>query len=249
MVEPATTRADYGLDAPYVVRNLIIVGIAAIVAGIVLYYLLPSTLAGIALGLLVWGSVAGASMLVTAVLMIWSSKVGKLRERERLIDSLALTGNETVVDVGCGRGLLLNAAARRLSTGKAIGVDLWQTQDQSGNAPEVALANARAEGVADRVQIETGDMTNLPLADNSVDVVVASLSIHNIPTREGRAQAIREIARVLRPTGRVALLDFQAADEYARTLRDLGWHDVQLSGPSFQMFPPVRVVTGSKPAN
>ena len=51
-------------------------------------------------------------------IMTWSSKVGKLRERERLMDALGLRGDETVLDVGCGRGLLLNAAARRLTTMK-----------------------------------------------------------------------------------------------------------------------------------
>jgi ubiquinone/menaquinone biosynthesis C-methylase UbiE len=98
-----------------------------------------------------------------------------------------LKGNETVLDAGCGRGLLLIEAAKHLPRGRAIGVDLWQTMDQSGNRPEVTLENARAEGVAERVEVKTGDMRELPLPDQSVDAVVASLSIHNIPNKEGRA--------------------------------------------------------------
>jgi ubiquinone/menaquinone biosynthesis C-methylase UbiE len=195
-----------------------------------------------------WGLLAGGSMLLTSAAMVWSSKVGKLRQRQILIDSLKLNGAETVLDVGCGRGLLLIEAAKHLPNGKAIGVDLWQMVDQSGNRPQVTLENARAEGVYERVEVKTGDMRDLPLPDASVDVVVASLSIHNIPDAEGRAQAIREIHRVLRPGGGIALLDFQATDEYLATLRSLGWDDLHRSGLSFRMFPPVRVVRGKKPA-
>ena len=164
------------------------------------------------------------------------------------MDSLALRGTETIVDIGCGRGLLLNAAARRLTTGKAIGIDLWQSADQSGNHPETTLANAQAEGVANRVEVKTGDMRELPFEDQTIDVVVSSLAIHNIPDKAGRAQAVREIARALKPNGQVALLDFQCTDEYIQTLRELGWQEAKLSRLLFQMFPPVRVVTGKKPA-
>ena len=44
-----------------------------------------------------------------------------------------------------------------------------------------------------------------------------------------------------------ALLDFQCTEEYAQTLQALGWHKVKLSGLQFQVFPPVRVLTGRKP--
>ena len=195
-----------------------------------------------------WGIFAGGSMVLTSLLMVWSSKVGKLRQRDRLIQSLGLKGDETLLDVGCGRGLLLIGAAKHLPNGKAIGVDLWQSMDQSGNKPEVTAENASLEGVSERVEIKTGDMRELPLPDSSMDVGVASLSIHNIPTKEGRARAIHEINRVLRPGGQVALLDFMATDEYLATLQSLGWKEVQRSGSSFWMFPPVRILRGKKPA-
>lgn len=173
----------------------------------------------------------------------WQNKI------QRAIDkSLELRGTETVLDVGCGRGLLLMAAARRLTTGQAIGIDLWQSVDQSGNHPETTLVNAQAEGVADRVSVKTGDMRQLPFKDHTMDVVISSLAIHNVPDKEGRSQAVREIARVLKPNGQVALLDFQCTDEYLRTLQELGWREAKRSGLIFQIFLPVRVVTGKKPA-
>ena len=241
------SRADYGIDAPPVVRNLAVGGAAIVIVGIIFFKLIsiPHILSLI-IGY--WGIFAGGSMVLTSLLMVWSSKVGKLRKREMLIESLKLKGNETVLDVGCGRGLLLNEAARHLPNGKAIGIDLWQTKDQSGNKPEVTLENARAEGVSERVEIKTGDMRELPLPDGSVDAVVASLSIHNIPDKEGRAKAIKEIQRVLKPGGQIALLDFMATNEYLASFHALGWDDIQRSDPSFMMFPPVRVVSGKKPA-
>ena len=81
-----------------------------------------------------------------------------------------------------------------------------------------------------------------------MDIVVSSLAIHNVPDKDGRVKAVREIARVLRPNGQVALLDFQRTDEYIQTLRELGWQELKLSGLDFEMFPPVRVVSGKKPA-
>lgn len=90
-------------------------------------------------------------------------------------------------------------------------------------------------------------MRELPFEDQTIDVVVSSLAIHNIPNKEGRSKAVQEIARVLKPQGQVVLVDFQHTDEYAQTLRTLGWHDVTLSRLQFQMFPPVRVLTGKKP--
>ncbi len=241
-------RADYGLDAPPVVRNLTVAGVVSIAAGLTLYFLFVPTQATLATVLLICGLVSGACFLIPVALLVWSSKVGKLYVRERLIDSLDLRGDETVLDVGCGRGLLLIAAARRLSRGKAVGIDLWRSVDQSGNRPEVTLANARAEGVAERVVIKTGDMRELPYPDGSMDVVISSLAIHNIPDPEGRARAVREIARVLKPNGRVALLDMECTTEYVRTLHEAGWHTVESSGPSYLMFPPVRIVRGTKPA-
>ena len=178
--------------------------------------------------------------------MVWSSKYGKLREREHLIDALGLAGDEKVLDVGCGRGLLLNGVARRLPEGRAFGIDLWQTVDQSGNSPEAALSNSKAENVADRVEVRTADMRGLPFPDGTMDALISSLAIHNVPDRDGRAKAIREIARVLKPKGRLSLQDIRLTDEYVKTLKDLGWRDVKLSGLSFVIFPPIRIVTGRK---
>ena len=176
----AAPRAYYGIDAPTAVRNLTVGGIAGIVAGIVVYAMMVPLRPVTGAILSIAGFISGFCLLATAGLMVWSSKYGKLREREHLIDALGLVGNEKVLDVGCGRGLLLNGVARRLPKGRAFGIDLWQTVDQSGNSPEAALANSKAENVADRVEVRTADMRDLPFPDGTMDAVISSLAIHNV---------------------------------------------------------------------
>ena len=78
---------------------------------------------------------ATAYLLGMGCFMLYFSKVEKLRERDKLLDLVEWSGQERVLDVGCGRGLMLIGAAKRLSSGKAIGIDLWQQQDQANNSP------------------------------------------------------------------------------------------------------------------
>ncbi len=90
--------------------------------------------------------------------MIWSSRYGKLRRREVLLDRLSWRGDERVLDIGCGRGLFAVAAARRVPGGKVTGIDIWQSEDLSGNGPGAVATNAANEGVAGRVDTRTADM-------------------------------------------------------------------------------------------
>ncbi len=214
-------RPNYGIDAPGVVRNLFLAGGAGLVlGGTALLDLWPgdalnATLAGIGLG-------CGLGFTITGLAMLWYSKFGKLRARERLLDHIAWRGDEAVLDVGCGRGLMLVGAAKRLSTGKATGIDIWQGEDLSGNRMEATVENARREGVLSRVQVQTADMRRLPFPDGSFDIVVSCAAIHNLYHRQDREQAIREIARVLKADGQVLIADVRHLDEYAETLQEHG---------------------------
>jgi ubiquinone/menaquinone biosynthesis C-methylase UbiE len=242
-------KADYGLDAPAVVRNLALGGVAAAIVAVLAQVppaVLPMTQSD-RNTMSVWFVLTAVALLVSSGWMLFSSKVGKLQMREGLVDALDLRGNERVLDVGCGRGLLLVAAAKRLPEGQAVGLDLWSARDLSGNRPEMALENARRESVEQRVRVETGDMREMPFPDASFDAAMAGLAIHNIHGLEGRTAAVREIARVLKLGGQVAILDLARTGEYANTLRELGWTDVRRTGYSLRMFPPVRVVLATKP--
>jgi SAM-dependent methyltransferase len=240
----APRRADYGLDAPGVVRNLALGGAALVGFGAYTWWSETLGRSGHAIASIALS--VGATYIVTSGLMVASSRVGKLRARDAILDRLALTPDARVLDVGCGHGLLLIGAARRTPDGRAVGLDLWSATDQQDNSREATLANAAAEGVAERVEVHDGDMCAMPFADASFDAVVSSLAIHNISDRARRGVAIGEIARVLRPGGRVAILDIAHVGQYAADLRAAGFREVARPRWSPWIVPPARVVVATK---
>ena len=226
-------RANYGIDAPGVVRGLLGIGVAlAVAAAGAALFAKPGTLSETLAPNL---GITAFFMLLSGGVMIWSSLFGKMFVRDKLVKALALTGTEQVLDAGCGRGLALIGCAKKLTTGKAIGIDLWSAKDLSNNNPDATRANAVAEGVADRIDVQTGDITKLPFADASFDAIISMTVIHNIPSREGRDQALRELVRVLKPGGRMAIFDIQHPYRYMKVLRDAGL-DVQSLDRSFIWF-------------
>jgi len=129
--------------------------------------------------------------------------------------------------MGCGRGAVLTAVARRLTTGAVTGIDIWSAKDQSGNSKEVTLRNASLEGVGGRVEIETEDMRALTYPDETFDLAVSSMAIHNIPKNAERKRAIAEGFRVLKPGGRMVIADIHATDVYADASQELGASNVK----------------------
>ncbi|MEU6716865.1 class I SAM-dependent methyltransferase [Nonomuraea sp. NPDC046802] len=168
----------------------------------------------------------GLYTLASAASYLYTTRRGKFAVWAEELQRLE--GDERLLDLGCGRGAVLMLAARRLEKGRATGIDLWRSKDQSGNAEPAARANAEAEGVSDRVELVTGDLRELPFDDGAFDVVVSSLAIHNISDEKGRTQAVREAHRVLRPGGLMLIADFQHTSAYETTLRELGVVDVRL---------------------
>jgi Methylase involved in ubiquinone/menaquinone biosynthesis len=232
-----TQMADYGLDAPGIVRTMGTTGFLLIIF---------ATLAPVGRGLESAGLSMGISLLISAILMIASSRIGKLKARNSLLAAMALKPTDKILDVGCGRGLLLVGAALRTIKGHATGIDLWSQRDQHNNSRNATLRNAEAEGVADRIDVLDGDMRSLPFETATFDVVVSSLAIHNLKGEADRDLAILEIARVLKPGGRVGILDIANVGHYASTLESVGVRVT--SGPRFTpwIFPPARVLVAAK---
>ncbi len=238
-----SSKPDYGLDAPGLVKGFGLSTLVLLALGIVSRIVEVPWPAGLTR----WTVWPAGSLGLTVLLMLWSSYVGKQRARDRLLDGLRLAGTETVLDVGCGRGLLLIGAAKRLGKGgRAIGVDIWSATDLSANSRDATLHNADVEGVRARVEVVDSDMRKMKVESESVDVVVSSFAIHNVPTRDGRSEAMAEIARVLRPSGKVALQDFQHVGEYAEDLAAAGLVSISVGGLSLWTFPPSRIVHARK---
>jgi arsenite methyltransferase len=211
----AGQRGKYGIDGGYAglaVFGLLEAGLAGTVAWAARHRRPAVAALAVAGGVAVAGSVAS---------YLYSTGPGKRAIWAQLLDELGLRGDEHVLDVGCGRGAVLMLAARQVLAGRAVGVDVWRRRDQSGNSRAAAERNAVAEGVRDRVELVDADARDLPFASASFDVVVSSLAISNIRDAGGRAQALREAVRVLRPGGRLRIVD-EGADRYAAVLREAG---------------------------
>lgn len=231
-------QPSFGIDAPGLVAGFAIGGAVLLAVAATLQRVLPAPLVTAVL-------ITGAIMAIEAIWMTWSSLRGKPHLLRGVADALRLRGDEQVLDVGCGRGMLLIELARRLPRGRATGIDRWSRRDQSGNAAAATAHNVALAGVAGRVHIDTGDMRALPYPDASFDAVTASIAVHNLATADERRRAIREMARVLKPDGRIALVDFRHTRDYAAALRAAGL-TVQRSAPHLGMFPWVRIVHAHK---
>lgn len=232
--EEIKERPDYGLDAPYVPRNLTLAGLACAVVAT-------------ASPALRWCYTPAFSMLASAALYYYSSKVGKLQLREKIVDGLALRGDEQVLDAGCGSGLLLVGAAKRLTTGKAVGVDIWRSGDLSNTGRDATLRNARIEGVSEKIRIEEGDIRKLPFETDTFDGVISLNVVHNIASRGEREKALTEIIRVMKPGGRFVIADFRNTGDYARLLRTAGIGDARKVVIGWTLFLPTFAAVGTKP--
>jgi SAM-dependent methyltransferase len=206
----------YGIDAPYVpILSLVFSALAFVGAG-----LAPDAVS------LAWRLALGLVLLFQGAWYLKTTYSGKFRIWARLIDQIHLSGAEAVLDVGCGRGMVLITLARHLVSGRATGIDLWRSRDQSGNDPDATRANAERNGVADRVDLRTADMTDLPFPDACFDVVTANVAIQNLKDRSGRRTAIEEMVRVTRPGGRIIIVDIQYVGQYREDLLACGARDV-----------------------
>lgn len=118
-----------------------------------------------------------------------------------------------VLDIGCGAGTDLLVAARRVGPlGRAIGVDMTEAMRAR------ARAGAAACGLTN-VEVREGDATRLPLEDASVDVVISNGVLNLVPDKP---RAVAEIARVLRPGGRVQIADIVIGEQLPDSaLRDI----------------------------
>ena len=247
MANHPSVKGSYGIDAPWVPWLWYGLTLVFLAFGVINVFgnSGPGYVASFAVFL-----VAALFWTYGGTLYLHTSLSGKFQVWAELLDRASLKGTEIALDIGCGRGAVLVQLAQRLPQGHVTGIDLWRSVDQSGNNEAATEKNLAANGVQDRVTLETGDMTKLPFGDASFDVVTASLAIHNVRAADGRASAIREAVRVLKPGGSLIIVDISKVPEYqallvelgiAPTVTNAGWR-MWWSGPWY----PTRILTATR---
>jgi SAM-dependent methyltransferase len=242
-VAAVTGKPDYGIDAPNVIRNLFIAAALCLVLALAVRRV---TVAHITIDFYPGLLYSAVAFFVPGVLMLIYAKVGKFRHRDRMLAKLTWAGAETVLDVGAGRGLLLIGAAKRLATGHATGIDIWNTEDLSGNAPEALTKNIALEQVNAKTTVKSEDARQMSFPDASFDVVLSNLCLHNIYERDGRTKACTEVARVLKPNGVAVISDFRHMREYAAAFKTAGLAVEMCSLDWSGTFPPLRILVARK---
>lgn len=225
-------QPDFGQDMPTLVKGS--AALAVLASGAVVAHLVALGAGGIGLFLrygigysrsetLILTLIAVVAVLAfgLSALIVWSSRHGKLLMRDRLIAGLALRGDEQVLDVGCGNGLLLIGAAEQLTSGMATGVDIWRTDLESGNSAESVRRNAQLAGVADRVTVQDADAQALPFEDAQYDIILTSFMLHHMK-KAARERALKDMLRTLKPGGKLVIVEVLHLGSLSKLLHHFG---------------------------
>ncbi len=229
---------NYKLEVPAHLQHLLHTGLIIGVVGLALTFVLPADQRLIAAVLLAIGIVA---IVPTTLLMLVTNQQLRLTARRRMMEAVAWRGDEMVLDVGCGNGFLLLEAAKHLTTGKAIGIDVWQ-EGAGHQSADIARRNAPIEGVADKIDVQNVDARKMPFERETFDVIVSSLALHHMGTGSDREQALQEMIRVLKPGGMIVLYDmFPLIDQAATVARQSAFTRIKRLGGF-----PMTVLTASR---
>ncbi|HEY1760311.1 MAG TPA: class I SAM-dependent methyltransferase [Bryobacteraceae bacterium] len=233
------TGADYGLENRLTVRHMFSRGAWTIAFGLAMFLINRNDYPGPAAHILIALGLIGAAFIAAGMMMVQASRVERFSARDRILDALALTGEERVLDVGCGTGLMLIGVAKKLKAGRVTGLDL------TGEG-EAAKENAKLEGVAEKVRIDSLETPKFVYPDNHYDVVVSMLALRHAGESDVREQLVQEMFRVLKPGGRLAIYDVLYTGDFAETLRSAGAQSVELSPVTWPWCLPTRTVAARK---
>lgn len=235
-------KINYGVDAPKVIRNLVGIGILLLIIYILLSFhifpqinfLKPSFLT------------TGICLLISGFFMLTYSKFGKFKHRERILKLHQWKGDENVLDVGTGLGLLMIGAAKKLNEGKSYGIDIFDKYDLSGNTIEQTKNNIHLENVDAKTEIISENILKTSFDDNHFDVIVSNLCLHNLYKEDERHQACDEIYRILKPGGEAIISDYKHTNEYKKVFENLGMEVEKTGTYFFDTFPPLSIIKAIK---
>jgi arsenite methyltransferase len=224
------TKPDYGIDAPAVMRNLFLFGALFLLIGIFAPPVIRLGPVSLTSRSFYWPS---GFLIGEGLLFLLYVKFGKFRHRDFMLGLHVWRGDESVLDVGCGRGLLLAGAAKRLAslsgTGHVTGIDVWSNVDMGANSAAATQRNLDLEGVSSRCTVIGQPAQDMSFPDGTFDVILSNLCIHNIYDASTRRRALAQIVRV------------------AAAFRNSGLIVEKRHGSFVTTFPPLTVVVASKP--
>ena len=124
---------------------------------------------------------------------------------DNAVSNLEWNGEEQCLDIGCGNGALTIKVAKKFPAAKVTGIDYWGKQwDYSKNDCE---ANAKAEGVDDRVGFQKASASSLPFENEYFDAAVSNLCFHEVADTKDKRELIREALRVVKKGGKFSFQD------------------------------------------
>jgi ubiquinone/menaquinone biosynthesis C-methylase UbiE len=142
---------------------------------------------------------------------VWLAFLGKEQLfREKVLNLGRVASGESVLDVGCGTGTLAIAAKKRVGVGGSVhGID--------ASSEMLASAEKKARKAGIEVFFKSGLAEALPFPDAQFNVVLSTVMLHHLP-QKARRQCVTEIRRVLKPDGRVLVVDFEGFSDQKRSL-------------------------------
>jgi ubiquinone/menaquinone biosynthesis C-methylase UbiE len=234
-------KLDYGIDAPGIRMGMFLISIVGLMLLCFTIWARSTwfkDLPFLSLVCSIVGLILTLYGLFMASYMTYSSRIRKLKTRDFLLNEAGnyIKWNEIsqTLDIGCGKGLLLIGAAKRLKTGESFGIDIWNSNDQSENNESSTLQNADIEGVVEKINLLTADARKLPFDNDAMDLVMSHWVIHNIETENEQLKSLDEMYRVLKPGGAILLADIQNVKNYATHLETLGSKTVYYNDGGFE---------------
>lgn len=237
-------KIDYGIDAPEIIINRVIGGVVFLIITIGVNIFFKDSISYLRIFTTSIFAVLSIFLFTTALFMTLSSKIGKQKESDRIIEMLNIKGHEKVLDAGCGRGLYLIKIAKKLTTGKSIGIDIW-SRDLSSNSRKNTLNNIKLENVNEKVEIKTANLALMPFENESFDIVISSFVINNILESEKRKKAITEIVRILKYNGEMCIIDMRNIEEYVEILKANNIQNITVTKTKY-LYPKSKIIIGRK---
>lgn len=128
---------------------------------------------------------------------------------DKRMEALYKTSSPQILDVGCGTGRTAIKIAKILENGGHLtGIDIYERMAITGNSLDTVQRNARIEGLEEKTTFQYGSATEIPFDDGTFDIVNVSSVLHEIHEPNGQEKALKEIYRVLKPSGYVYISEW-----------------------------------------